>query len=353
MNIGVGILGFAHGHVGMYCRQWLAHPELGISLRGGWDHDQARLEKSVVEFKIPAEASAEALVARKDVDAVVIAAETAIHADLVETAAAAGKTIILQNPIALTMSDADRIVAAVAKSGVRFTLAWQMRADPQNIKMRELLTDKSLGRVFMVRRRHGLGVCLDDKFASTWHVSPKWNRDIWADDSSHPTDFIYWLLGMPESVTAEVVSLHNPSMPNDNGITIFRYPHGPLAEVCCSFTTRAIENTTEIICEHGTIVQNFGDAPSCNAPRPADAVGLKWFTTTEGKWIDSGIPSPANHGERISGLAAPLAGFLGGSRAPIATAEEGRDVLRMVLASYVSTRRGTRVLTFDEAIAKV
>lgn len=353
MRIGVGILGFAHGHVGAYCRQWKTRPELGIELRAGWDHDSERLEKSATEFGVAAEGSATALAARNDIDAVVIAAETALHAELVETAAAAGKTIILQKPAALTMAEADRIVAAVAKSKVRFTMAWQMRADPQNIKMRDMLKSNELGRTFMIRRRHCLGVCLDDKFASTWHVAPKWNRDIWADDSSHPSDFIYWLLGMPESVTAEVVSLHNKSMPNDNGISIFRYPDGPLAEVSCSFTCRAGENTTEIVCEHGTIIQNYGDGPSCAVPRPADAIGLKWFSNADKKWIDSGIPSPSSHGERICGLATPLAEFLRGERPPLATAEEGRDVLRMVLASYVSTRRGKRVRLDDKEIGKV
>ncbi len=353
MAIKVGILGFAHGHVNMYCREWRAHPEHGVSVLYGWDHDGQRLEKAVAEFKIMAAESPEALLSQKDISAVVIASETSLHAELVEKAAAAGKIIVLQKPISLKMAEADRIVAAVEKAGVPFTMAWQMRADPQNLKMRGMVREKALGRVFMVRRRHGLGMCLDDSFASSWHVSPKWNRDIWADDSSHPTDFIYWLLGLPESVTAEIESLHNPKMPNDNGIAIFRYPGGPLAEVCCSFTNRAGENTTEIVCGRGTIIQNYGDAPSCNAPRPDGACGLKWFDAASGGWIDSGIPSPSNHGARISGLAVPLAEFICGSRPPLATAAEGRDVLRMVLAAYVSSRDGKRIRIDDKEIYSI
>ncbi len=343
MSIGIGILGFAHGHVGMYCREWLAHPETGVVLKCGWDHDSGRLEKAVADFKIAAANSPEDLLSRKDISAVVIASETSLHADLVEKAAAAGKTIVLQKPVSLTMADADRIVSAVNRYKVPFTMAWQMRADPQNQKIRELVKSKALGRVFMIRRRHGLGLCLDDSFASSWHMSPKWNRDIWADDSAHPTDFIYWLFGLPETVTAEIVSLHNPKMPNDNGISIFRYQDGPVAEVCCSFTNRAGENTTEVVCERGTIIQNYGDAPSCNVPRDPEACGLKWFDSAENKWIPCEIRSPSNHGERISGLAVPIADFICGRRPPLATAEEGRDVLRMVLSTYVSSRGGKRV----------
>ena len=53
---------------------------------------------------------------------------------------------------------------------------------------------------------------------------------------------------------------------------------------------------------------------------------------------------------RIAGLAQPLADFLHGRRPPIATAEEGRDVLRMVLATYVSNDQGRRVTLDDPAI---
>jgi predicted dehydrogenase len=205
----------------------------------------------------------------------------------------------------------------------------------------------------MVRRRHGLGVGLSPDFANSWHVDPKMNRDIWADDSSHPIDFIHWLLGVPESVTAEVMSLYNPQIPMDNGVALFRYADGPLAEVNCSFTCVAAENTTEIVCERGTIIQNFGDGVSANVARANEAPGLKWYLAEEGQWEASEIASPPNHGFRIRGLAQPIADFLNGRRGPIATAEEGRTSLRMVLACYVSTREGRRVAITDPAIDQV
>ena len=211
----------------------------------------------------------------------------------------------------------------------------------------------TLGKVLMVRRRHGLGVHLWNNFAQTWHNNPSYNRDIWADDAAHAIDFINWLLGVPETVTAEVETLLDPAIPNDNGIAIFRYPGGPLAEVVCSFTCAAHENTTEVVAERGTIIQNYGDVPSCNVPRPEDACGLKWYGTATGDWTLSEVASPKGHGERLAGLAAPLASFLHGRRPPIATAEEGRTTLRMVLATYVSSREGRRVPLDDPAIALV
>lgn len=352
-SIGVGILGFAHAHVGMYCTQWREHPELGVAVSTGWDHDAPRLAKAAGTHSIHSHGSVDALLADTAVEAVVIGAETSLHADLVERAAAAGKAIIVQKPIALTMAEADRIVAAVTRYNVPCTLAWQMRVDPQNVELKKIMQSGSIGQVFMVRRRHGLGVHTWADWANLWHLKPELNRDIWADDAAHAIDFVHWLLGVPETVTAEIASLYDPRMPMDNGIAVFRYSGGPVAEVCCSFTCVAAENTVEVIGEKGSIIQNYGDVPSCNVPRPATAPGLKWYTTQSKEWTAGAIASPAGHAARIAGLAAPLAEFLHGRRPPIATAEEGRTSLRMTLACYVSTREGRRVRLDDEGIARV
>lgn len=353
MSIQVGILGFAHGHVHAYCSQWREHPEFGVTVTAGWDHDAERLEKATSGPGITACATVDELLGREDVQAVVIASETSMHADLVEQAAAAGKAIVVQKPIALTLAEADRIVAAIKRTGVPFTMAWQMRVDPQNLKIKELLDSGELGQVFMVRRRHGLSTHLWPWLAESWHVAPEYNRDIWADDAAHAVDFIYWLLGKPESVTAEIDSLFDPRIPMDNGIAIYRYSGGPIAEVVSSFTNPASENVVEIVAEKGAIIQNYGDGPSCNVPRPEGAVGLKWYLTETKDWVYSDIPTPPGHGHRIAGLAAPLAAFLAGQRPPVATAEEGRTVLRMNLACYVSTREGRRVSIDDPAVENV
>ena len=123
-----------------------------------------------------------------------------------------------------------------------------------------------------------------------------------------------------------------------------------MAEVCCSFTALAGENTTEIVAEKGVVMQNYGDAPSAAAPRPDDACGLKWYLGERGDWVYSEITSPRSQGERITHQAGPLGEFLRGERPAIATAEEGRMSLRMVLACYVSAREGRRVRIDDPAV---
>ncbi len=339
-SMGIGILGYAHAHVGMYCARWKEMPQDVVRVVAGWDHDAKRAAAS----GIPVEANVEPLLNRRDVDAVVIAAETSMHADLVEQAAAAGKAVVLQKPLALTMEQADRIVAAVDKHGVPFTLAWQMRVDPQNIRMRDLVKSGALGRIYMVRRRHGLPSQTWPDFDRTWHVKPEFNRGMWADDASHAIDFLYWMFGEPKSVTAEIATLRSPSVPDDNGIAVFKYADGMLAEVVSSFVCVAGENTTEIVGEQGVVIQNFGDVPSCNIPRPPGAgPGLKIYMRAKGDWEASEIASPKSHGERLNALAPEILKFLQGQREPIATAEEGRTALKMTLACYRAAETGRRV----------
>ncbi len=309
----------------------------------GWDHDSERAAGACAQHALEQVATVAELLARHDIAAVIIAAETAYHADLTSAAAAAGKAVVLQKPLALTIDEADRIVDAVAAHNIPFTVAWQMRVDPHNLKLKELLDSGRFGKLYMVRRRHCLPVQKWPDFDKSWHVNPALNHDLFSDDAAHPADFLLWLLGMPQSVVAELSTLWNPAIANDNAIAVFRYPSGTLAELSCTFAAAAAENCCEVVCEHGTIIINYGDVVSCMNPRPPDAVQLKWFHVDDSAWTLSDLPDIVSQGERISGLAAPLADFLHGRRAPLASAAEGRQALQMILACHEAAASGRRI----------
>ena len=286
-----------------------------------------------------------ALVARDDIDAVVVSSETLYHPNLCELSAAVGKAIICYKPLALPLADADRIVNAVEKYNVPFTVGYQMRVDPQNIKIKELIQGGAIGDIFVYRRRHGLATHNWAGFENTWHADPKLNRDIFADDSSHPIDMLNWIFGVPETVMAELTTMANPKVKNDNGVALFKYENGMIAEISTYFTCSAAEITTEVYGSRGAIQQYFGDGPSTRLPHGTE--GLKYFVEGDADWTLSGIPSPAGHGERILAQADPFADFLHGKRPPVCSVYEARDSLKMVLACYLSARTGQRVRIDD------
>lgn len=348
----VAILGFAHGHVMAYGPQWVNRPELGIAVVAGWDHDKERLAKSAESFPGMKQCYTveEAL---EGIDGVVISSETSLHAELIEAAAAAGKAIICYKPLALTMEEADRIVDAVEKYQVPFTMGFQSRVDPQNIRIREMIREQEIGATYLYRRRHGLSTHTWADFASTWHNSPTYNRDILADDSSHPVDMMNWIFGVPETVYAEISTMHSPEIPNDTAVLLFKYANGMIAEITCPFACTASEITTEVYGEKGAILQSYGDAVSTNLPRPEGQPGLKYFLLGDKEWTDSGIPSPDTHRQRLVDQAEPFAEFLHGVREPICTVYEAKEDLRMVLACYLSAREGCRVRIDDSRVYEI
>ena len=159
-----------------------------------------------------------------------------------------------------------------------------------------------------------------------------------------------WIFGVPETVSCEMTTMYNQKVKNDNGVAVFKYPNGMIAEITCSFTCSASEITTEVYGDKGSIQQYYGDGVSTFLPRPAGQPGLKYFVLGDKDWTDSGIPSPASHGERIAAQGEVFAQFLRGERGPVCSIYEARESLRMVLACYLSAREGCRVRIDDPAI---
>jgi predicted dehydrogenase len=343
-KIGIGVLSWAHGHVNAYANQIKEFED--ARLVACWDDDSERGRKNAEAFGMAYTAHVENLLGNPEVECVVVASETNKHADLCVAAAQAGKAILLQKPMALTVADCDRIMEAVERAGVWFSLAYQMRHDPQNIHMKRLVEGDAIGRVGIVRRRHCIGALFNEAFVNgptRWHINREANRGMWMDDASHPCDWLVWMFGKPKSVIAEIDNVLTSVAPDDAGFAIFRYPDGMMAEVHNASITLAAENTTEIYGDRGVIIQNHGDGPS-SAVKPAHPIGVKLYQTEKAElgWQDQGLSMPASHSERIAGVARPFIDALKAGR-PMCPAQEGRVSVEMLLAAYESSETGRRV----------
>jgi len=344
-RIGIGVLSWAHGHVNAYASQIKGFDD--AQLRICWDDDEQRGRANAEAFGIRYTPHVEDVLSRPDVDLVFVASETSKHADLVVAAAHAGKAVALQKPMALSLADCDRIIAAVESSGVWFSLCFQMRYDPANRRMKELVQGGALGKVGVLRRRHCISVLFNEAFVkgpSRWHVDPAANMGMWMDDASHATDFIYWMLGAPCSVVAEIGNILTNVAPDDTGCALYRFPRGALAILLNSSVTHAGENTTEIYGDRGVLIQNWGDGVSTPlAPLGAEAVRYYDSQQPERGWQPQGIPVPAGHGERINAVARHMLDALRMGE-PTVTARDGKVSTGMVLGAYRAAQKGQRVV---------
>jgi predicted dehydrogenase len=151
------------------------------------------------------------------------------------------------------------------------------------------------------------------------------------------------MLGKPRSVMAEIANVVTHVAPDDNGVAIFRFDRGEIGIILYSSTTVAAVNTTEIYGTKGTIVQDYGDAPSTSAPRPRGAVPLKLIHPGDKEWTTFDLPIPNSQGDRLAAIPRPFINYIRGLTDQTISAEDGRVAIEMVLAAYQSAREGRRI----------
>ena len=131
----------------------------------------------------------EALV-RADPDAVVITSPTFTHADLVVAAAGAGKHVLCEKPLALTLEECDRIEAAVDEAGVVFEMGFMRHFDPPFMEADRLLREGKVGAPVIMRSlTRGPGL------PPPWANDPLTSNGMLAEVNSHDFDTVRWLMG--------------------------------------------------------------------------------------------------------------------------------------------------------------
>jgi len=346
-SLGIGILGFAHGHAHAYATRIATFDD--ATLVTAWDHDSARGAEGATRHGMEFMPDLESLLARSDIHAVIVTSETNLHADLVERACAAGKHILCQKPMATTLADCDRIIAAVDRAGIHFQMAFQMRCDPLNRQIKQWIDDGAVGRVCAVRRRHCINFLFNPNLKSgpsAWHVDPVANVGMFFDDAVHAADFLYWLFGIPDTVMAEIDNVLTDVAPDDTGIALYRWKDGPMGTLFNGSAIVAGINTCEIYGDQGTIVQDYDDlvsTPHAVGGGPA----LRLFRRDSGTWESFEHTVPASHGERLQAVPRPWIDDIRAGRPSSVTARDGRISVAMCLAAYESARTGRRISIGD------
>src|SRR5262245_32061408 len=168
MAIRVGLLSVAHYHGHFWAEALRESPQADFV--GIWDDDSARGGEAAARHGVRFWPDLDALLGV--CEAVGITSETVHHARLVEAAARRGRHVLCEKPLAGTLPDCDRIARAVAESGIVFMQSFPKRFDPVNHELRRLVESGALGRLALVRVRHGHFHGLDPAFRRAWYVDP-------------------------------------------------------------------------------------------------------------------------------------------------------------------------------------
>ncbi len=189
--------------------------------------------------------------------AVVIATSGATHAELITRAAAAGKNIFCEKPIALELAEIDAALSAVERAGVIVQIGFQRRFDLGFVRAKELIDSGQIGEVQIVGSR-----TRDPQLPSAAYMRSC--GGLFRDTSVHDLDVVRWLSGREvETVYATGSVLIDPLVGEagdiDTGIITMRLTGGVLA---------TIDNSRQAVYGYDVRAEVFGSAGSVEVAAP-------------------------------------------------------------------------------------
>lgn len=185
-------------------------------------------------------------------DAVYILTPPHTHRELVVRALEAGKHVLCEKPLAISLEDGQRIREAVAAADVAFMIAFSMRYRESYQRLKAIYDSGSLGTplTFWFQRMFGGG----GYDPNNWRYRPESQSGMSIESLSHQIDQVRWILGEIETVYARVVASH-PELPgvDDNIHAVFGLENGVTATLHVSWSSHLQFNTTGINGTDGTV----------------------------------------------------------------------------------------------------
>jgi predicted dehydrogenase len=227
----------------------------GARLAAVCDVVPARAQALADAFAIPWYADMHEMMKRADLDAVVILTESGHHAEHVIALAPYGKHVVVEKPMALTLDDADEMIGACDRHGIRLFVVKQNRFNLPVRKLREALDAGRFGKLVLgtvrVRWCRRQEYYDQDKWRGTWAL----DGGVLSNQASHHIDLLEWLMGEVDSVFAKATTALVDIETEDTAVVILRFKSGALGVIEATTATRPtdLEGSISILGEKGTV----------------------------------------------------------------------------------------------------
>jgi len=256
-----------------------------------------------------------------DIDIVYVVLPNSMHAEYVIRAAKAGKHVICEKPMATTLEDCDRMIAACREAGKMLSIGYRLHFELHNMEMMRLGQQKIMGELKHIVAEHGM------ESTDGWRL----NRQLAGggplmDVGIYCVQGACYTLGMePVAVTAAFDPVTNPEMFKEveEGLTWqMEFPGGIIADCKCSYSQK--QNILKAEAENGW----FEISPAYSYQ------GLKG-KTSEGKM---GLPNVNQQAKQMDDFALAIRE----NRPTPVPGEMGRQDLRILLAIYEAAKTGLK-----------
>ena len=268
-----------------------------------------------------------ALAEAPDIDAVYISTTNELHRDQVFAAAAAGKHVMCEKPLALTFADAQAMVAECKRHGVVMGTNHHLRNAATHRAMRNAILEGRIGKPLFARVFHAVYL---PPHLQGWRIrTPGAGGGVILDITVHDADTLRFVLGdEPESVTAMVSCAGMGEAGLEDGVMgVVRFAGGVLAQFHDAFTTRYATTGFEVHGEEGSLV-----ATDCMTQQPKGEVALR---TAAGA-----VPLSLSHEGLYVRSIRLFQSATAGAGAPAATGEDGVRSLALALATIEAAKAG-------------
>ena len=219
------------------------------------DIDKNKAEVFGKSFKVPFYTDFNTMMKNENIDVVSVLTPSGLHAKHVIELSKYKKHIVVEKPMALTLKDADQMISACDREGIKLFVVKQNRYNYPVQKLKEALDDGRFGKIVMgtVRVRW----CRDqeyydqDKWRGTWAM----DGGVFSNQASHHIDLLEWMLGEPESVFAKSRTALVNIEAEDTGVAIIKFSSGALGIIEATTATRPkdLEGSISILGEKGTV----------------------------------------------------------------------------------------------------
>jgi predicted dehydrogenase len=250
--IRIAMLSYWHVHAWDYTRQAQAHPETEIA--AVWDELPDRGRATAEQLGVPFYASLDEILALPDVPAVIVDTPTNMHREVMVAAAEAGKNIFTEKVLASTLAEANQILAAVERAGVKLTVSLPRLYAGYTEAIQSIIAAGTVGDVTLVRTRlsHN-GALRTEQRPDGWlpphfYDAEQCRGGALIDLGCHPMYLARLFGGLPETVSASFGFVTGRAV-EDNAVATLAMPGGALAVVEAGFVNPASPFTIEV---HGT-----------------------------------------------------------------------------------------------------
>jgi predicted dehydrogenase len=278
----------------------------------------------------------------KDIEMVTITAPNFLHAQMTVDIAKAGKHVVCEKPLCMTLEEADRMIDTCKREGVLLAYAEELFFTPKYVKAKEMADQGAFGKVYLVKQ-------------SEKHFGPHspWFWDVdksgggaLMDLGCHGIAFCYWFLGRPKvkSVYAQLGTyVHaDKTKGEDDAICIIEFENGAVGMIEDSWARRGgMSDRSEVYGEGGV---TYADLHMGNALPTYSEYGFGYAVekapSTQG-WSYPVFEEHWNYGmpQEMRNFARAVRG----KEELQATGEDGRLVMEVLYAAYASAGLGQKV----------